>query len=297
MRMLRSMTAFGRASREFDDRTVTIELRSVNNRYFDCSVKMPRQLGCGDDRIKPYLASRNISRGKLDINITVEQNAEDKAVLSVDEEYVNAYIAALCELRDKYGLKDDISVMRVAADRNVFTVKKSETNAEHDWEEISAVLSEAVDGFLNMRESEGARIEADIRCKLENTSRIVDRIELISENDVATGRAKIEERLKRVLSDLGIKADENRILTECALYADRIAVDEELVRLRSHFKAFESILCSDEPAGRKLDFLLQEMNREINTIGSKCQNSEAAQAVVSVKCELEKIREQIQNVE
>ena len=295
--MLKSMTAFGRASASVNGREITVELRSVNNRFLDCSVRMPRALGCQDDRVKPYLNSRGITRGKVDVSVSVGQSESDEIGLGIDEQYARAYIAALRQLRREYRLKDDISVMKVAADRNVFTVKKPEVDAEQDWAAVLSVLEVAVDAFVAAREAEGQRIEADLNAKLENIKTIVDRIEVISKGDVENGNARIRERLNRLLSDLGVKADEGRILTECAVYADRIAIDEELVRLRSHFVTFDTILSADEPAGRKLDFLMQEMNREINTIGSKCQNANAARLVVDVKCELEKIREQIQNIE
>ncbi len=295
--MLKSMTAFGRASGTFEGREITVEIRSVNNRYFDLSARMPRSLGCTEDKVKPFLSVKGISRGKVDVNVSVEKQGEDAVALELDEDYAKAYIAALYELRDKFELKDDISVMRIASDRNIFTVKKAEADEERDWAEVSSVLSDAADAFIAARAAEGQRIENDLRDKMENIARLTCDIEKLSENDVGNARARIEERLRRLLGDVGVKADESKILTECAAYADRIAIDEELVRLRSHFKAFEDIINSNEPAGRKLDFLMQEMNREINTIGSKCQNAPAAQTVVAVKCELEKIREQIQNIE
>ena len=295
--MLKSMTAFGRASGAFEGREITVEIRSVNNRYFDCSARMPRSLGCTEDKVKPFLSAKGVSRGKVDVNITVERQGDDAVALELDEDYAKAYIAALYELRDKFELKDDISVMRIASDRNIFTVKKAEADEERDWAEVSAVLSLAADAFIAARAAEGQRIENDLREKMENIAGLTCEIEKLSENDVQNAKARIEERLNRLLADVGVKADESRILTECVAYADRIAIDEELVRLRSHFKAFEDIISSNEPAGRKLDFLMQEMNREINTIGSKCQNAPAAQTVVAVKCELEKIREQIQNIE
>ncbi len=295
--MLMSMTAFGRASSVISGREITVELRSVNNRFLDCSVRMPRSLGCRDEQVKPFLQSKGVARGKVDINISVEQKSEEQMGLAIDEAYADAYIAALRELRRRYRLRDDISVMRVAADRNVFTAKKPEADAERDWSELLTALEPAVDAFLAARAAEGERIGADLRDKLANIKSLVDRIEVLSAADVENSNIRIRERLNRLVADLGVKADEARILTECAVFADRIAIDEELVRLRSHFVAFDTILSANEPAGRKLDFLMQEMNREINTIGSKCQNSDAARLVVDVKCELEKIREQIQNIE
>ena len=295
--MLKSMTAFGRATAQLDGREITVEIRSVNNRFLDCSVRMPRQLGFTDDKIKPFLTSHGVSRGKVDVSVSVDFSAENARSLELDTDYADAYVSALNALRDRYGLNDDISVMTVAQDRNVFTVKKEEADAEKDWADVSSVLSDALDAFIAARKAEGERIESDLRAKLENIALYVSEIEEISLRDIENARTRVEERLRRVIADLEVKADESRILAECAIYSDRIAIDEELVRLRSHFKAFDDILASDEAAGRKLDFLMQEMNREINTIGSKCQNASAAQKVVDVKCELEKIREQIQNIE
>ena len=295
--MLKSMTAFGRASAQIDGRDISVEIRSVNNRFLDCSVRMPRQLGFSDDRIKPYITSHGVTRGKLDVSISVDFGTANNHSLTVDTEYADAYVAALNDLRERYGLRDDISVMTVAQDRNVFTVQKEEADEEKDFSDVCTVLSEALTSFLEARQAEGARIEADLRLKIEKIEKIVCEIEEISLNDIDGLRERIEERLRRVLADLEVKAEESRVLAECAIYADRIAIDEELVRLRSHFKAFDDIMSSNEAAGRKLDFLMQEMNREINTIGSKCQNASAAQKVVDVKCELEKIREQIQNIE
>ena len=295
--MLKSMTAFGRASAQIDGRDISVEIRSVNNRFLDCSVRMPRQLGFTEDRIKPYITSHGVARGKVDVSISVDFGSDSNRCLSLDTDYADSYIAALNSLRDRYGLRDDISVMTVAMDRNVFTVKKEEADEEKDFSDVCTVLSSALDVFLAARQAEGNRIESDLREKIEKIKVFVNEIEAISLSDIEGLRERIEERLRRVLADLEVKAEESRILAECAIYADRIAIDEELVRLRSHFKAFDDILSSNEAAGRKLDFLMQEMNREINTIGSKCQNASAAQKVVDVKCELEKIREQIQNIE
>lgn len=294
---MKSMTAFGRAEGVFPGRKITVEIKSVNNRFLDCSARLPRSLGFTDDLVKPYLISSGISRGKVDVTVSVEEDATEEAALSLNREYADAYIGALKELRDTYGLADDISVMKVAADRNVFTFEKKEADAERDKAEVFSVLEEAAKFFIEAREAEGRRIGVDITEKIEYIKGLVDKIEKLSQNDCENAKARIEQGLRSIIGDLGLKVDENRVLTECAIYADKIAIDEELVRLRSHIEAFYEILDSREPAGRKLDFLMQEMNREINTIGSKCQNAEAAQTVVAVKCELEKIREQIQNIE
>lgn len=294
---MKSMTAFGRAKETVNGRDITVEIRSVNSRYFDCSVKISRVFSFLEEKIKPFLQSKGISRGKVDVYIGVEVVDADGVEIALDRSYLNPYMKALYELRDEFGLKDDISVMSVASNKEIFTVKKPEEDMEKDWEELITVLEPAVASFLDGREREGANIEADLKAKVNNISEIVAKIEALSEADISSYRTKLHDRLTQMLADNKISIDENRILTECAIFADRVAIDEELVRLRSHFKAFSEICALTEPVGRKLDFLIQEMNREINTIGSKCSNSEIAHYVVDVKTEIEKIREQIQNIE
>ena len=294
---MKSMTAFGRAKETVNGRDITVEIRSVNSRYFDCTVKISRVFSFLEEKIKPYLQSKGISRGKVDVYIGVEVVDADGVEIALDPSYLRPYLKALYALRDEYGLKDDISVMSVAANKEVFTVTKPDEDMEKDWEDLLTVLSPAVDSFLDGREREGANIEADLKTKVENISNTVSKIEALSTDDISTYRAKLHDKLTQMLADSKITIDENRILTECAIFADRVAIDEELVRLRSHFKAFSEICDMNEPVGRKLDFLIQEMNREINTIGSKCSNSDIAHHVVDVKTEIEKIREQIQNIE
>ena len=294
---MKSMTAFGRAKEMVNGREITVELRSVNSRYFECSVRISRIFSFLEEKIKPYLQAHGISRGKVDVSISVDVVEADGVEIALDESYLNPYLRALATLRDKYGLRDDVSVMSVAANREVFTVKKPDEDMEADWIDLESVLSLALDGFLLARSAEGANIEADLKNKISSINETVNKIEALSSNDVSTYREKLRDRLTQMLSDNKISIDENRILTECAIFADKVAIDEELVRLRSHFKAFEEICLSSEPVGRKLDFLIQEMNREINTIGSKCSNSDIAHLVVDVKTEIEKIREQVQNIE
>lgn len=295
--MIRSMTAFGRSKQTVSGKEITVEIRSVNSRFFECSVKISRAFGYLEEKIKPYLQSKGISRGKVDINISIDVVDSLSVDIDIDEGYAKGYIAALEKLRDKFGLRDDISVMAVAKDRDVFTVRKPEEDVERDWQELLPVLDSALDVFLSGRAAEGRRLEEDLRKKLENIAQTLEKIELLSQSDIDGYREKLRERLHNMLSDNNISVDESRILTECAIFADKIAIDEETVRLRSHFAEFDNILTSPEPVGRRLDFLLQEMNRETNTIGSKCCNSEIAHYVVDIKCELEKIREQIQNIE
>lgn len=295
--MIRSMTAFGRARGSVGGKDITVELRSVNNRFFDCSVKLPRAFSFLEEKIKPHLQSRSIARGKVDVFISIDVIDTPSVVIDVDEGYAAAYIDALARLRDRFSLADDLSVMRVAANKDVFVIRKSEEDTEKDWADLVTVLDEAIEKFIAAREREGENICRDLRGKVADIRQRVDAIEKLSLEDTQSYRKKLEQKLKEMLSDNRIVFDENRILTECAIFADRIAIDEELVRLRSHFDGFEEILAADEPAGRRLDFLVQEINRETNTIGSKCQNASIAKLVVDIKCDIEKIREQIQNIE
>ena len=295
--MMRSMTAFGRARQSVNGKDITVELRSVNSRYLDCSVKLPRAFSYLEEKIKPYLQSRGISRGKLDVWIGVEVTESQGVEIQIDHAYAEGYLRALHDLRDTFGLADDISVMQVARNPEVFKIKKPEEDAESDWQDLLSVLSEAVDAFLAAREAEGLNIQRDLCEKVENIRRITETIKALSEQDVVSYGEKLKARLTQMLSDNKIAIDEARILTECAIFADRVTIDEELVRLHSHFDAFLGMLATGEPVGRKIDFLIQEMNRETNTIGSKCSNAEIAHLVVDVKTEIEKIREQIQNIE
>lgn len=295
--MIKSMTAFGRHVDCVNKKNITVEIKSVNNRYFDCSVRLPRAYSFIEERIKPYLQSHGVSRGKVDVSISIEVVGESDVSITLNEGYARAYYEALTKLRDTLSLPGEITIATLQRDPNVFTLSKPEEDEEQDWADISGVLDVAIERFIAARSREGANIEADLRAKVDNIRDMVDTVEAHSEKDISSYRSRLEEKLRAVLSDNKITLDESRILTECAIFADRVAVDEEIVRLRSHFKAFEDILASGEPAGRKLDFLMQEMNRETNTIGSKCSDSDIAHLVVDIKCELEKIREQIQNIE
>jgi len=295
--MIRSMTAFARATGTDEQNTIVVEMRSVNNRYLDCSPRLPRVFSGLEERIRPYLQSRGINRGKVDITVSLENKDQTPRGMTVNDTAVRAYLDALHYLRDEYGLADDISVMRVASNPAIFAQEQTEIDIDEAWARLLPVLTEAVDGFIAAREREGARLRDDLLSKLQNLRTIVDGVDALSAEDVSGYRKKLEERLRTILSDNRITADENRILTECALHADKIAVDEELVRLRSHFALFEDLMNASDAVGRKLDFLIQEMNREVNTIGSKCADAEIAHRIVDAKNELEKIREQIQNLE
>ncbi len=295
--MIKSMTAFGRAKAEGEEKDITIEIKSVNSRFFDCSVKIPRVYSFLEERIKAYVQKNAVSRAKVDVYVTVDNHSSITGSVRLDTALAESYIAALFDLRDKFSLSDDISVMSVAANRDLFSYDKPDEDLEADWEKIRAVLDEAIKGYSEMRSAEGAKIEADICGKIKLVAEYADEVEKISHEDTVGYRDKLEARLRQILGDNAVTVDENRLLTECAVWADKIAIDEELVRLRSHFGAFRDIVKLPDPSGRKLDFLMQELNRETNTIGSKANNARIARIVVDMKGELEKIREQVQNIE
>ena len=297
--MLKSMTAFGRARAlsACGTKDITVELKSVNSRFLDCTVRLPRMYSFLEEKVKAYLTERGIVRGKIEVYIGVDVLEEEGTVITLDRALAASYIRALEELRDEFSLKDDISVMRVAANRDLFITKKAEDDLEKDWEDVRSVLSSAVDIFLAAREREGENLRVDILAKADKIKECAAQVKILSEADIVGHRDKLDARIHKLLDDHSIQIDEQRILTEAAIFADRAAIDEELVRLNSHFNGLEEIVNSPEPAGRRLDFLLQEMNRETNTIGSKCTDVRLARIVVDIKAELEKIREQTQNIE
>ncbi len=295
--MIKSMTAFGRAKTEGENKDITIEIKSVNSRFFDCSVKIPRSYSFLEERIKSYVQKNAVSRAKVDVYVTIDNRSTSGGVVKLDAPLAESYVSALRELCEKFNLRDDISVMSVAANRDIFSYEKPEEDLESEWEEIRKTLDLAIDSYREMREAEGAKIESDIRGKISLVASYSDEVEKISHEDTVGYRDKLEARLRQILNDNAVAIDENRLLTECAVWADKIAIDEELVRLRSHFGAFDDIIKLPDPSGRKLDFLMQELNRETNTIGSKANNARIARIVVDMKGELEKIREQVQNIE
>ena len=295
--MIKSMTAYGRAKQTSEQTDITVEIKSVNSKYLDLSLKLPRQYTFLEDKVRSYIQEKGISRGKVEVYIGVDSYGSEIEQIEIDSEYAHAYIEALRHLRDSFGLSDDITVMNVAQNRELFNIRKSEKNVDDSWQMVKKPLDEAIDAFLAARANEGARIEKDIRQKISNIKELTSGIDALSAADTSAKYEKLCERIKKIMGDNNIVIDEQRLLTECAIFADKVAIDEELVRLRSHFATFEEILSKDSAVGRNIDFLLQEINREINTIGSKCNNAETARIVVSVKCEIEKIREQIQNIE
>jgi uncharacterized protein (TIGR00255 family) len=290
------MTAFGRATGKAPGRDIIVEIKSVNNRFFDCQVKLPRLFAFLEDNVKKQLSARGIARGKVDVYITIDVTDTAGVEVDIDRTYAKSYIDALRKLSAEFDLPCDITTMRVAQNRDIFAVKKAEEDAEAEWQALLPVLNEALDAFIAAREKEGENMRRDIAEKKENVMAMAAKIAPLSARDKAEQYEKMKERIRDLVGD-SVQIDEAKLITECAVYADKIAVDEEIVRLASHFEAFDAILEANEPVGRKLDFLMQEMNRETNTIGSKACDMEIARIVVEMKSELEKIREQIQNIE
>ena len=288
------MTGYGRGEANLNGRPITVELRSVNNRYLDCTVKLPRIYVFAEDAVKSRVQSR-ISRGKVDVYITIGPSANGDVAISVNKPVADGYYAALKDLRDTYGLRDDISVSLLSRFQDVFLVEKTQEDLEALSADICTVLDLALDDFDAMRTREGEKMCQDVRSRAATIEGLVSKVEKRSPGIVADYRAKLVARMNEVLQNTQI--DESRILTEAAIYADKVAVDEETVRLRSHLSQLDHMLSQGGAIGRKLDFLIQEFNREANTIGSKCSDIETAGYVVDIKAEIEKIREQIQNIE
>lgn len=292
--MLKSMTGYGRCETVTEGKKILVEIKSVNHRFSDYNIKVPRHLGFLEDKTRQY-ASKCVTRGKIDIYVAVENYDEADHDIMLNTELAKNYIEVLQELRDKFGLRDDISVSSVARYNDIFKTERREDDQDKMWELVKSVMSEAMDAFIAMREREGERIEKDLRERIAYMSDLARQVDERSPQTVAEYRDKLYAKIKELLEDRDI--DEARILTEVAIFADKVAVNEETVRLSSHFAEFYQILDSGEPAGRKLDFLIQEINREVNTIGSKASDIEIAKIVVTLKGEIEKLREQIQNIE
>ena len=293
--MIKSMTGYGRARRMLHGRDITVEVRSVNNRYLDCTVKMPRMYIFAEDAVKACV-QKAVSRGKVDVFITVDASAADVAKVTVNRELAAQYAAALGDLAKICGSDADCFAPEVLARfPDVLTVTKADEDLESVSADLCAVLEEALGAYHAMRAVEGEKLAEDIENRLTAIENYTAQVEARSPETVAEYRAKLTARMQEVLQSTTI--DEQRILTEAAIYADKVAVDEETVRLRSHVSQLRTMLRSDEPMGRKMDFLIQEVNRESNTIGSKCNDVAIAQVVVNLKAEVEKMREQVQNVE
>ena len=292
--MVKSMTGYGRARETLNGRDITVEVRSVNNRYLDCTVKVPRTYIFVEDAVKSRV-QKAVSRGKVDVFITIDATAADETVVAVNEPLARGYYEALTKLREMFALEGEFSAATLAKFPDVLTVTKAEEDLESVAGDICAVLDGALEAYNTMRTAEGAKLCEDIDGRVTTIETVVGKVEERSPQTVAAYREKLLARMQEVLQSTTV--DESRILTEAAIFADKIAVDEETVRLRSHIAQLRTMLRSEQPVGRKLDFLIQEVNRECNTIGSKCNDLTIAQDVVNMKAEVEKIREQVQNIE
>ena len=292
--MIKSMTGYGRARTTLNKRDITVEVRSVNNRYLDCTVKMPRMYTFAEDAIKQRV-QKAISRGKVDVFISVDASAADVAKVTVNRELAAGYVSALKELAEVCGMEPHVTPEQLSRFPDVLTVTKADEDLETVSSDLCEVLEEALESYNAMRAVEGKKLAEDILNRLDTIESYTAQVEQRSPETVKEYREKLTARMQEVLQSTTI--DPQRILTEAAIYADKIAVDEETVRLRSHVAQLRGMVESDEPMGRKMDFLIQEVNRESNTIGSKCNDVDIARVVVNLKAEVEKMREQVQNVE
>ena len=292
--MIKSMTGYGRSVGVFSDKQITVELRSVNNRYLDFGVKLPRICSFAEDAVKQAV-KRHVSRGKVDVFVSISFTNGADVAIGLNRSVLEGYLKAMKRIAADYEVRDDLSVTTLSRLPDVFTVEKVEQNEEELKEQLLSVLEEALNRYDEMRAKEGSLLASDLRGKASWILEQVSVIEARSPVTVMEYREKLLAKMREVLSSTAV--DEARILTEAAIFADKVAVDEETVRLRSHLNQLDAMLQSDDPIGRKLDFLMQEINRETNTIGSKCSDLQLSRIVVDIKAELEKIREQIQNIE
>lgn len=292
--MTRSMTGYGRAQLNTEKLSVLVELKSVNHRYFELTTRVPRQYSFLEEKVKTYLQGR-VARGKIECSISIEEMDSDAVSVKVNHTLAKAYLDAISEISDTYGLRNDTTALTLTRFNDVFTVHKEAADEEAIWAAVEPVVAEAADHFIEMRETEGARLREDICAKADHILELVEFIEQRSPQTVVEYNEKLKSRIRDLLGDA--KVDEQRLLTEAAIYADKVAVDEETVRLHSHIAQLKAMFEEDEPIGRKMDFLVQEINREANTIGSKASDLEITSRVLSIKGEVEKIREQVQNIE
>ena len=288
------MTGYGRAVETVNGREFTVELRSVNNRYLDCTVKLPRSLSFAEETVKQAVKN-TISRGKVDVFISVHSEGAADVKVTLNAAMVEGYITAMKQMVTDYGVQDDISVSVISRMPEVFTVEKPEVDEEQLLSDLMGVVNKALENYNAMRCTEGKALENDLRSRGNTILELVAQVEAGNGQTVIDYRTRLYNKLKEVLANTAI--EESRILTEAAIFADKVCVDEETVRLRSHLEQMNAMLTNGGAIGRKLDFLLQEMNRESNTIGSKCTDVRLARIVVDIKAELEKIREQTQNIE
>lgn len=294
--MIKSMTGFGRCRTVLHGREISVEIKSVNHRFFEFSCRTPKGYGFLDDKLKALVNSR-VSRGKIDMFVTVGTAEDTPAEVKINHSLVSGYINAMKEISETYGIENDVTVTAISRFPDVYTVSKAPENEEEITVDVLEAANTAIDGFITMREAEGEKMKADILGRAEVILATVDEIDERSPQTVKEYEERLLDRINRTLQDYNINIDEQRVLTEVAVFADKVAVAEETVRLRSHFAQLSKIMESQTPIGREIDFIIQEMNREANTIGSKVQDAEIAHKVVKIKSEIEKMREQIQNIE
>lgn len=292
--MIKSMTGYGRHEYMDEAKKIVIDMKSVNQRFCDVNVKMPRAYGYLEDKVKEYVSS-SISRGKVDVFVYIENYSSENKLITLDKALCDNYYSVISQIKEEYDIKDDITLSNLLRFQDIFVVRQEEEDKDAAWEMIKNVLARATEDFINARIREGERMLADLKEKGENIKNLVLKVEERAPKIVEEYAEKLKQRMTELLGDVNI--DEGRLLTEVGIMADRVCIAEELVRLKSHLKELDKILALDEPVGRKLDFLVQEINREINTIGSKSNDIDAARLVVDMKSEVEKMREQIQNIE
>lgn len=292
--MVKSMTGYGSAKGQAEGLEISVELKSVNNRFLDTAVRLPRSFLFAEDAVKSAVQS-HISRGKVDVFVTVDSASAGNMTVKVNEPLLRGYIDALRHISEEYSLENDLTALSVSRFPDVLSVEKSDMDAEAIAAAIVSVTEQALCDFDAMRLREGEKLRDDVLNRLDIVDTLVSAVEREAPNTVAKYRSRLEQKMTEVLGTAGI--DESRILAEAAIFADHIAVDEETVRLRSHMSQLRTMINGSAPTGKRIDFLMQEFNREANTIGSKCQNSDIAHIVVDLKSEIEKIREQIQNIE
>ena len=277
-----------------DGKTIIVEIKSVNHRYYEFSSRVPRSCGYLDEKLKSFIQGK-VSRGKIDVGVSIQSDGVSDEKIEVNSEVAKGYITALRSANEELGLEDDLTLSIIMRLPDIFDVKKVEEDEETVWNEVKSVAEKALERFIAMREAEGEKMREDILSRLDYITKLVEKIEKKSPETTEKYRKKLFDKISEVLKDTNV--DEQRILTEAAIFSEKTAVDEETVRLRSHINQCREMLSMNEAVGRKLDFLIQEFNREANTIGSKCQDIEITKVVVDLKSEIEKIREQVQNIE
>ena len=292
--MPKSMTGYGRVKKLIDGRDIIVEIRSVNSRYLDTTIRLNKIYSPLEDKLK-QLVSAFLSRGKVEVYLSIDNISGDKTELTLNREFIEGYIQALKTIKNDYAVLGEVNLSMIASKPDAFNIKKLEEDMSEVWEAVKIVATEAFAAYDEMRKTEGANLKTDMTERMMQIKAISERIKELSPRSVAAHNQKLRERVRSLLDN--VEVDESRLLTECAILADKLDITEELVRLNSHIEQFSAILDEDNPTGRKLDFLLQEINREVNTCGSKTNDSDIAKLVIEAKSELEKIREQVQNIE